>query len=414
MEIEKLRSGKEMSKYDATMTLAHASRLLNAAIVVMKTLGWAWRWAEWWVDYNSSWEPLIEPGQKEEEMTKEELRIVDSTRESRCDDARKCRLISLSAALRNRAYDNADGGFNREALHRALVAVLSTKSLSGPLEEFEISFLVEWLGRAYRSKSRLLGYGENKLPIGDAKFCYFMANNAPKNVLGDKPLPGADLVESAVIEEVDDFLQTELMEPDSVIALVTPERTSSRKKGSKTSSGKSKAGKKKEGKDADSDKKAGKKSSQQSSSSKSKKSRKESSSSRTKMDGDEQRESAEAPSSSGRKRHHGRVGDDDDAGGVDTPQASKSKESSMKADKPNVGDEGHEVKAQEDGTTDKVTDSLVDAEQLSSRKRKRTTPCGMLPVKAVAWQGPADKQRSHLTAISAPLLQVLLVRVGRK
>ncbi|GAX25359.1 protein Jade-1 [Fistulifera solaris] len=78
LEIEKRRSGKLLSKYHMPMTFSHAQRLLNSAIQVMRTLGWAWRWAEWWVDYDSSWEPLLEPGQIESKMTKEELKIVES------------------------------------------------------------------------------------------------------------------------------------------------------------------------------------------------------------------------------------------------------------------------------------------------------------------------------------------------
>ena len=78
IEIEKRRSGKVLESKDTkTMSFVHASRLLNTSILVLHTLGWAWRWAEWWVLYRDSWEPLLEPGQMEEEMTNEEKRIVE-------------------------------------------------------------------------------------------------------------------------------------------------------------------------------------------------------------------------------------------------------------------------------------------------------------------------------------------------
>ena len=61
IEIEKRRSGKVLESKDTkTMSFVHASRLLNASILVLHTLGWAWRWAEWWVLYRDSWEPLLE------------------------------------------------------------------------------------------------------------------------------------------------------------------------------------------------------------------------------------------------------------------------------------------------------------------------------------------------------------------
>ena len=82
IEVERLRAGKRFERVDSVMSFSHASRLYNKSIVVMKMLGWAWRWAEWWVEFGDNWEPLLEPGEKEENMSKEELKIVDSTRES--------------------------------------------------------------------------------------------------------------------------------------------------------------------------------------------------------------------------------------------------------------------------------------------------------------------------------------------
>jgi hypothetical protein len=217
IEIEKKRAGKDHSRADTPVKFSDASRLLNAAIQVMRTLGWAWRWAEWWVDYDSSWEPLLEPGQKEHQMTKEELKIVDSTRESRCEDARRCRLAAFGAALRNRDYDTEDG-FNSIALDRALQAVLSTDSLVGPLKQFEVDFFVEWLSLAYRSKSRLLYLGEHKNQVSDeSEFIVHIADKSPKYELGERPVPGTqELSEGKVFEvginETDDFMQRDLID----------------------------------------------------------------------------------------------------------------------------------------------------------------------------------------------------------
>lgn len=213
LEIEKRRSGKHLARIDAPMSFADASRLLHSAIYIMRILGWAWRWAEWWVDFDSSWEPLLEPGQVEEEMSKEELKIVESTREQRCEDARRCRLAAFGAALRNRDYDT-DDDFHREALDKALRAILHTKSLVGPMTTKEINFLVEWLARAYRSKSRLLYMGDNKSRLSTkSPFCFHAGKGGtPKFELLSRPLPGAgtlieDSVFEAKVEEPDNFMR---------------------------------------------------------------------------------------------------------------------------------------------------------------------------------------------------------------
>ncbi|KAG7344241.1 PHD-finger domain containing protein [Nitzschia inconspicua] len=213
IEIEKIRIGKRFSRADYPMTFSVGSKLLNGAILVMRTLGWAWRWAEWWVEFGSSWEPLLEPGQKESNMTAEELRIVESTKESRRDDARRCRLAAFGAALRNRCFDTEEG-FNTIALERSIRAILHTPSLVGPLEDFEIEFFVEWLGRAYRSKSRLLGFGDDKIPVVADSFCMHREDGSPKFELGNRPLPGnLFLPEGQIFEdsvkEPDDFLLPE-------------------------------------------------------------------------------------------------------------------------------------------------------------------------------------------------------------
>jgi hypothetical protein len=222
IEIEKKRGGKDFARSDAPMTFSDGSKLLNGAISVMRVMGWAWRWAEWWVQHGSTWEPLLEEGQKESTMTAEELRIVDSSKKSRMLDARRCRLSTFGAALRNRCYDTPDG-FNTKALDSALRAVLRTQSLVGPLQENDIDFFAEWLARAYRSKSRLLGFGENKIPAAYESFCLHLDDQSPKFELGNRPLPGNDDVlpydhtfENPV-SEPDDYLKYDKLENGDVI-----------------------------------------------------------------------------------------------------------------------------------------------------------------------------------------------------
>ena len=210
LEIEKRRAGKMLSRQDAPMKFAHASRLLFSAIGVLRILGWAWRWAEFWVDYNSSWEPLLEPGEDEEKMTKEELKIVDSTRDSRCLDARNCRLAAFGAALRNRSYDEGDD-YQREAFNAALTSILETKSLVGPLTDVEKEFFTEWISLAYWSKSRYLCFGEDKVEVNeDSPFVVHAKDKSPKFKLSSRSLPGT----ASGTSEVDDFLLRELMTDD--------------------------------------------------------------------------------------------------------------------------------------------------------------------------------------------------------
>jgi hypothetical protein len=211
IEIEKKRAGKDFSRSNAPMKFSDGSKLLHGAIMVMRMLGWAWRWAEWWVQFGSTWEPLLEPGQEESKMTPQELRIVESSKESRMDDARRCRLAAFGAALRNRSYDT-EKGFNTEAFERALRAVLCTQSLVGPLEEFDIDFFTDLLGRAYRSKSRLLGFGKDKIPVANEAFCLHLDDKSPKFELVDRPLPGNRVpshgqVFEEPVSEQDDYLK---------------------------------------------------------------------------------------------------------------------------------------------------------------------------------------------------------------
>ncbi|CAB9514838.1 Protein Jade [Seminavis robusta] len=181
------------------LTNAFASTILRASIEILRILGWSWAWEEWWVKWNYNWEPFIaeykvREGKKEEDLTDEEKRIFHSTEESRLADAKQCSLASFGAALRNRNYDVPDG-FDNESFERALRAVLKTPSVVGPLRNDlfnELEFLVEWLGRAYRSKSRDLGFGDHKIECGDASFLFesTRANKLPKFELGNRPLPG--------------------------------------------------------------------------------------------------------------------------------------------------------------------------------------------------------------------------------
>jgi hypothetical protein len=235
-----------MKNASRPMTFSDASRLLHSSIVVMRILGWSWRWAEWyvhifvcvetcfvsvcshsaqscslsrWVDYNSSWEPLLEEGEREDRMTKEQLKIVDSNRESRCRDARKCRLAAFGAALRNRLYDRPTGGFDRQALDRALRAVLNTPSLVGPLQNDEIEFFVDWLGRAYRSRSVLLQLGDNKNAVANDGVCVHLKDKSPKYELGARPVPGKRILGGREIfernvDEIDDFMLLEVLKED--------------------------------------------------------------------------------------------------------------------------------------------------------------------------------------------------------
>jgi hypothetical protein len=213
-EIELQRLSGKTFKPLSPISWGHASELFHASVNIMRTLGWAWRWAEWWVMSGDNWEPLLEPGQVEEEMTQEELKIVHSDPDSRCRDARQCRLAAFGAALRNRDYDKEDGD-DQNPLERALTAVMSTKSLVGPLKKKEIEFFVTWLALAYRSKSRILGFGDDKTPVASDSFCVHQDDGSPKYELGSRPLPGKAVplkgVFEPTVEEVDDFLKTPLV-----------------------------------------------------------------------------------------------------------------------------------------------------------------------------------------------------------
>jgi hypothetical protein len=231
------------SKPDLSMTYPDASLTLYHALEVMRILGWAWRWAEWWVEENFNWEPFLpqlQDGLTEEDFTDEEKKIVHSTRESRCADARRCRLAALGAALRNRNYDTADG-FDNASLAQALRAVLRTKSLVGPMTDAEVDFCVEWLSRAYRSKDKLLGFGEDKIEIGNAEWCYHKSDKSPKFELGGRPLPGeTDFAYGINFSEVDDFLLYGSKTKEGIRKKKSPSSQTKRKRNQNPKKGKAK------------------------------------------------------------------------------------------------------------------------------------------------------------------------------
>lgn len=227
IEPEKKRSGNDLKRSSSPMSLECAASIFNNGIRVLNCLGWAWQWAKWWVAYGDSWEPLLEEGQIESKMTKEELRIVESTPLSRRLDARRCRLVAFSAALRNRDYDKIDGD-DRVSLNNALQAIMNTPSLVGPLSAKEKDFFVEWLGRVYRSKSHLLGFGDNKIPVAEPwsedSLVHYRDKTA-KFELGERSLPGSLNLNNDSVD-IDDFFEneSEISPPGAFQGKTSPKR----------------------------------------------------------------------------------------------------------------------------------------------------------------------------------------------
>lgn len=186
---EKARWSSNSFKPDAPMHWNHAASMLHYAIDTLRTLGWAWRWADWWIAEGDNWQPFLEDDQDEADMSDEDVGRVPSSPESRALDVRRCRLKDFGAALRNRAYD----GVESETLERALTIVLSTKSLVGPLEKDEIEFLTTWLSLAYKSESHKLGFGVDKIPASNDGFCV-RKDGSLKHVLGNRRLPGKKII----------------------------------------------------------------------------------------------------------------------------------------------------------------------------------------------------------------------------
>lgn len=185
MLVEKTRWSTNSFNPDAPMHWNHAASLLHFAIDIMRTLGWAWRWVDWWIAEGDNWQPFLEEGQNEDDMTDEDVGRIQSTIESRALDARRCSLGDFGAALRNRVYDLVES----ETLEKALTNVLSTKSLMGPLEKDEIDFFTSWLSLAYQSNSHKLGFGVDKIPASDDGFCV-RNDGGLKHELGNRRLPG--------------------------------------------------------------------------------------------------------------------------------------------------------------------------------------------------------------------------------
>jgi len=216
IEFEKIRAGPGLTSGAKCMTRECVTNIYHAGFRVLNCLGWAWQWGSWWVSYGDNWEPLLEKGQIEADMTDEELRKVHSTPISRRDDARKSRLVAFGAALRNRSYDD-DEGDDRVPLENALRAILNIPSLVGPLTKAEIIFFVEWLSRIYRSKSPLLGLGEKKFTVAEeweADCPVFYRDKSPKFELGKRSLPGkTKFAKGKIFEEgiheIDDFFEKE-------------------------------------------------------------------------------------------------------------------------------------------------------------------------------------------------------------
>ena len=215
IEFEKVRAGNDLKKIGGSMSLDTATNIFNAGVRVMRCFGWAWQWAESWVHYGDNWEPLLEEGQTEADMSREQLKYVESTLVSRRADARRCRLAAFGAALRNRDYDQ-NAGDDRTPLNNALHAILLTKSLVGPLGKAEIDFFTEWLGRVYRSKCPLMRLGVDKMPVNEiwavGSPVFHCGDKSPKYELGARKLPGKQLKKGLSfenIDEVDDYFENE-------------------------------------------------------------------------------------------------------------------------------------------------------------------------------------------------------------
>ena len=139
-------------------------------------------------------------------------------------------------------------------LGKALNAILSTKSLVGPLSDIEKEFINAWLGRAYRSKSPFLGFGDDAILVAESSSCNDKVNRCVQNmkdgslkyVLGNRPLPGKNIKDSEIYEDdkfceldVDDFLREDVLNiygSDSAIPnSVKSKRQASSKKGASSS-----------------------------------------------------------------------------------------------------------------------------------------------------------------------------------
>ena len=174
----------------AANTLHLSSKALNGAARVLGQLAWGWRWSEWWIEHGDGGRD----GKGE---------VGTDGKEARKKDARNCRLMAVSAAIRGREYDRQKG-LSHGVLTAALLPVARTKSLVGDLKEEEVEFLVLWLGRAYRAgMDGVMAIGYSKIPVTEAAYgrrtgtVGKASGEGRKDVLGTRSLPGKASYDSA-------------------------------------------------------------------------------------------------------------------------------------------------------------------------------------------------------------------------
>jgi len=123
----------------AANTTSKASKALYGAARILGHLAWAWRWADWWVAKGDRYGV---PENEQERLEFGRTQEVRGEKMLRLTDARNSRLVALSAALRERAYDS-HGGMDKEVLEAGLRAVVKTPRLMGQLSEDEAEFVVQ-------------------------------------------------------------------------------------------------------------------------------------------------------------------------------------------------------------------------------------------------------------------------------
>ncbi|GMH97528.1 hypothetical protein TrVE_jg7911 [Triparma verrucosa] len=216
----------------------------HAACKIICSLGWAWRWADWWVSHGFGVGGVAETsvasgggvvrappvsrkkpnnsvkksgssrsrkkgggGKPSSPKEVEEVKIADTLERGEPEDvveglpqrvieARWCRLMAFSAALRNRDYDSDPSVLSSpnpmdSSLAVAFRAVLSCQTLCGIYDNDQIDFATLWLCRAYRSGlNSFMGIGDCKVEVDEAT-CKFRSDvELKKHVLGSRGLPG--------------------------------------------------------------------------------------------------------------------------------------------------------------------------------------------------------------------------------
>jgi hypothetical protein len=66
LNVEKARWSDESFKPDAPMQWNHAASLMHFATDILRTIGWAWRWTDWWVAEGDNWEPYLKEGKSKQ------------------------------------------------------------------------------------------------------------------------------------------------------------------------------------------------------------------------------------------------------------------------------------------------------------------------------------------------------------